>query len=143
MLIRISNKHQLNFDCVPSPCPWFDLPLSQAGIGQICFMSYSGEYFDANQYVFMTFSFLNTKAAFLYFPPDYYMAYGLVFGYCLHTFLMRSTLSSDSLFRISFKTVFWVTCILKDAKKSIQVYVIISTSQILSRFTFALEGART
>lgn len=106
-------------------------------------MSYRGEYFDANWYLFMTFSFLNTKAAFLYLSPDYYMAYGLVFGYCLHTFLMRSTLSSDSLFRISPKTVFWVTCILKHEKKSIQVSVIISTSQILSRFTFALEGAKT
>ena len=33
MLIHISSEHQLNFDCEPSPCPWFDLPLSQAGIG--------------------------------------------------------------------------------------------------------------
>ena len=32
-------------------------------------MSYRGEYFDANWYLFMTFSFLNTKAAFLYLSP--------------------------------------------------------------------------
>lgn len=91
----------------------------------------------------IAFSFLNTKAAFLDLPPDYYMTYGLVFGYCLYTLLMRSTLSSDSLFRISSKTVFWVTCILKHEKESIQVSVIISTSQILSCVTFALDGART
>lgn len=106
-------------------------------------MSYSSEYFCANWYVIMTFLFLNTKAAFLYLPPDYYMTYGLIFGYCLHTFLMRSTLSSDSLVRISSKAVFWVTCNLKHEKKSFQVSVIISTSQILSRLTFALEGAKT
>ena len=71
------------------------------------------------------------------------MTYGLIFGYCLHTSLMRSTLSSDSLFRISSKAVFWVTCNLKHEEKSIQVSVIISTSQILSQLTVVLEGAKT
>ena len=80
----------------------------------------------------MIFSFLNTKEAFLYLPPDYYMTYGLFFGYFLHTFLIRSTLSSNSPFRISSKTVLWVTCIFKHEKKSIQVCYYFHQSDFIS-----------
>lgn len=79
---------------------------------KICFMNWSGEYFGTDHYIIIIFSFLNIKAAFLYLPPDYYMAYGLLFGYFLHTFLIRSTLSLNSLFRISSKTVFWLPAFL-------------------------------